>query len=227
MLRCLIFDLGQTILRYDIQAVRDRLSRISRKSKEDVGRIFFDEYRLGTSPLCQFDGGRVSMSEFVKILRRRLGISSKITRSTIRSAFINCFELPEKMPTLLALLKDYYTLGILSNISPLHWAHAKASFSIFADDSPIFSFRVLSFEEKLLKPSYTLFVITFARARRAHRIRTGEDLRISECLFLDDLERNIEVAENFGMQTIRVDATGIRGIAENLRRLGAVLPPLV
>ena len=59
---------------------------------------------------------------------------------------------------------------------------------------------VLSFEEKLIKPQEQIYRILLERYQ----------LDAKECLFLDDLQSNVEAARKIGMQALQVTSQDMR-----------------
>lgn len=223
MIRCVIFDIGDTLLRYDIGIVCKRLERLSGKSEEHVKKILYYDALDLDALVYRFDGGKIDVNTFIQELRLALGISDLIPDARIADALITCFEFPRNFYALLHFLSDHYLLGVISNINPLHWRHINESFSVFSEHSGIFSFHTLSFREKVLKPDLSIFMIAFANAWRMYRIRHGGDLKVHECLFLDDREANICSAEELGMKSILVEK-GETSILDGLREHGVLLP---
>lgn len=223
MIRCVIFDIGDTLLRYDIVLVCKRLGRLAGKSEEHVKRVLYGDALDPDALVYRFDGGKIDEHVFIQELRLALGISDLVPDVRIADALITCFEFPRNFYALLHFLSDHYILGVISNINPLHWRHINESFSTISEHSGVFSFHTLSFREKVLKPDLSIFMIAFANAWRMYRIRHGGDLKVHECLFLDDREINVCSAEELGMKSILVEK-GETSIMEGLREHGVFLP---
>lgn len=92
-----------------------------------------------------------------------------------------------------AVLKDLKDSGValyaITNFSSEKLEHAKTIFPFLADS---FIDMVVSAEEKLLKPDPALYEVLFKR----------NNLKPSELAFIDDTLKNIETAQELGMQTL-------------------------
>ena len=95
--------------------------------------------------------------------------------------------MPKVLKTL-KKLKKKYRLILLSNTDVKHVGFIKQKFPeiFFFDD------YVLSYEVGLMKPDPRIYEIALEKAKA----------RVGECLFIDDLEENIEAAAEMGIQTI-------------------------
>jgi len=100
-------------------------------------------------------------------------------------------------------------LGLLSDTDEVHWGHLRRDHAVFAH----FARPTLSFEIGLMKPDPGCY--------RAAARNTGAPL--SECFFIDDLERNVEGARAAGMAAVRfVGAGGVGELREELVACGAL-----
>ncbi len=84
-------------------------------------------------------------------------------------------------------LRPQYRTAILSNA----WLDARATFSKYGLDR-VFDEIIISAEEGLVKPDPRLYQLALRRL----------NTKASETIFIDDLERNIEISKRFGMKSI-------------------------
>jgi HAD superfamily hydrolase (TIGR01509 family) len=86
------------------------------------------------------------------------------------------------------LLKKKYALSLLSNTDPWHYQDCEQKIRVLQKFERIF----LSYDLKMRKPDAEIF------------ITVAEKLAASpgECLFIDDLEENIEAAKSLNFNTI-------------------------
>ena len=81
-----------------------------------------------------------------------------------------------------------YLIYLLSNYSQDHFGYISRNFNFFGLEDG----RVISFEEKLLKPDSRIYEVLLNRY----------GLKAEECVFLDDTPANIEGAVKIGMKGI-------------------------
>lgn len=232
MIKCLIWDIGETILAYDFQGVMEKLAHISEKSSEEVQRILGGDCHNLCSLIYSFDAGEFGTEEFIVTVRDLLGIDSAVPPTLIMDMFYHHYRMPKETEALLHFLKKSYVQGIVSNMNPLQWSYIEHIFSVLSVAHGIMDFHVLSFREKLMKPDHKIYERAFQRVYDAYEMRKDGlrhcELKHSECLFLDDRKDNIEGALNFGFRAVCVQSAskvGCHGIFEALKHEGVALPP--
>lgn len=231
MIKCLIWDVGETILAYDFPGVMGKLARISGKSSEEVRQILGGDCFDRRSLIYRFDAGEMETEEFIATVRDRLGIDHTIPSALIMDMFYH-HRMPKETETLLRFFKKSYIQGIVSNMSSLQWSHIEHIFPILSEVHGIMDFQVLSFREKLMKPDWRIYERAFRRAYGVYEMRKDGlrhcEFKHSNCLFLDDRKDNIKGALDFGFRAVRVQPAskvGHRGMVEALQREGIVVPP--
>jgi len=112
-----------------------------------------------------------------------------------------------------------YTTSILSNIGDIHWAHLYDSVPVIknCDD------YVLSYQHNCVKPQKEIFKLSFKLACELRKDYFGEDLKLEECLFVDDRKSNCEAAQKFGFISIEYDLHKPKEFEEKLIKSGVVL----
>ena len=94
------------------------------------------------------------------------------------------------------LSEQGYRVYLLSNIAQESWDYVSKK----GNYRERFDGWVLSFEEKLIKPQEQIYRILLERYQ----------LDAKECLFLDDLQSNVEAARKIGMQALQVTSQDMR-----------------
>ncbi|MDG3142528.1 HAD family phosphatase [Streptococcus suis] len=97
-----------------------------------------------------------------------------------------------------------YKVYILSNTSDVYYKIEKAG---LLPITSIISGKILSFEVKKMKPNIDIYQVLLEKY----------DLSPKECLFLDDIEQNVEAAENLGIKGLVVGES--RMITKNLEHI--------
>lgn len=233
MIKCLIWDVAETILAYDFREVIEKLGRISGKSPEEIRHILGGDCYNQRSLIYSFDAGEIETEEFIITVRDLLGIDHAVPSGLIMDMFYHCHRMPKGTDLLLRFLRKSYIQGIISNMNPLQWSYIEHIFPVISCRRGIMDFQALSFREKLMKPDWRIYERAFRRAYGAYETRKKGsshcELKHSNCLFLDDREDNVRGALDFGFRAVCVQPAskvGHRGIFEALEREGVVLPLL-
>jgi len=148
----------------------------------------------------QVDKGTLSYGEFIAGVADLAGTEPAVVDNTISE------HLPknEQLFDYIRGLRRDYKLSILSNIAMPDWFHEHFS----EEELGLFDDLLLSSQVGLVKPDPEIFKLA---ARRL-----GVDVK--ECLFIDDREPNVAVAESLGMSGI---------VYKNFERLKEDLPAIL
>lgn len=245
MIRAVIYDAGNVLVFYEILNICKRLSRLSGKhSPEEIKGMIFGGLggpEWGPEFLSyHFDIGWIDTNEFLQKLREKLGIHSPPlgpADEILKQAFNYCFALDGEIRRLIWFLADEekcprkITQGIVSNINELQWGFALSALPTLRlktdEERPgAMDFHVLSFREKIVKPTREIYTIGFFEAWMAHLRKTaGDSLKLHECLYLDDRPENIPPAREIGFHAERVESYGPQTLFPILGRYGVPLPP--
>jgi putative hydrolase of the HAD superfamily len=133
-----------------------------------------------------FDRGKISPEEFHREVVQRL--DADVDQETFFSIYCDIFSLNSPVLDVLAALKAKYRLILLSNTDIERFGFVRRVFpEIF-----IFDGYVLSFEVGYLKPHPQIYAEALKKAKA----------RAEECVFIDDIEENIQGAKGMGLDTI-------------------------
>jgi putative hydrolase of the HAD superfamily len=182
MIKAIFFDLGGTIIPFDFQRGFTAMARHSPHSLEEIMR------RVRSSDLFpRFEKGEIEPHRFVEQFCRQFDCHLDYERFCQLWGII---FLPETLieESLLIGLKSRYRLFSLSNTNAIH-------FPLVMREYPILEHlhgHVLSYEVGALKPAPEIYRAALARA----------ECRPQECLFIDDIARNIEGARRERMDGI-------------------------
>jgi epoxide hydrolase-like predicted phosphatase len=182
MIKCVISDMGNVILTFDSSIFYRQIAESSPYTPEQMAKIVAESSGL----LSAFGTGRISPQEFYKAASHKLQVSTDF--ESFFSAYNDVFTLKPDVLKTLRQLETKYRLILLSNTDVKHFTFIKIAFP----EMFIFDGYVLSYEVGLMKPDPEIYKIALKRAKA----------RAGECLFIDDLEENIEVAAEMGIQTI-------------------------
>ncbi len=182
MIKCVISDMGNVLLTFDSSIFYRQISESSPYTPEQMAKIVTESSGL----LSAFGTGRISPKEFFKEISDRLQVRADF--ESFFSAYNDVFTLKPDVLKTLRQLETKYRLVLLSNTDVMHFGFIQRKFPemFFFDD------YVLSYEVGCMKPDPQIYQIALEKAKA----------EAGECVFIDDLEENIDVAAKMGIQTI-------------------------
>jgi len=187
MLEVILFDLGNVILPFSHFQIAEKLSRFSRKKEfQDPVKIFSYLFDYQSGAVNLFDLGEISPDQFFQSIKEYLSLSLDFEDFVPIWNEIFTEDL-EVSKTILAL-KGRWRLGLLSNTDILHFNYIVSKFPILS----AFDKWILSYEVGFKKPDVRIF----------QKALEWASVKPEKVLFIDDIERYVEVAESLGMQGI-------------------------
>lgn len=182
--RVIIFDLGNTLIRFDHNISAGKFSRLFNLDAEKTRAMFFD------SDLTRdFERGAMPPREFHRRMTRRLGI--RLSFADFAPIWNDIFWEDRDACDIARKLKESYRLFLLSNVSRLHYEYIAEKFDIIG----IFDEVILSFAVGAIKPEARIFDDALERA--------GGDR--SRVLYIDDREDLVSEANRLGIESIRFE----------------------
>lgn len=180
MIRAIIFDIGNVLVRFDFARVIQRLEQIG-----DATALLrdFDPIRH------EYECGGMGRVEFVGRAKAALGFTGTDTEFT--AAYEDIFTENVPMTQLVPALQKRYPLFLLSNTSDLHIEYLLRTYPVFGH----FSDAVYSYLARCTKPARGIY----EQALRQFPVNPRETL------FIDDMEANVSTALEFGLRAIRYD----------------------
>ncbi len=193
----IVFDLGNTLIRFDHNIAVKRLNGLFKVEPKALYELFFD------SELTHlFEKGLISPEEFHKRAAEATGIS--LPYEDFLSIWNDIFWPDEKSCDLARRLKGRYRLFLLSNVNKAHFDHIRGKFDIIE----IFDELILSYMVGAMKPDKRIFEEV---VRRAGGDRAG-------LVYVDDREDLIKEAAAMGIDSIRYE--GAEKLAKDLKVRG-------
>ena len=180
----IIFDLGNTLIRFDHNISALKLAGLSPLGHKKIYDTFFD-----SGMTRAFEKGRLSPRGFHKEVSRNLGLD--ISFEKFVPIWNDIFWEDKGSCRLARKLKKSYKLFLLSNINKLHFEHIKKKFGIIG----IFDELVLSYLVGSMKPEKKIFKEALRRA--------GKDRK--KVLYIDDREDLIKEALSLGIDSIHYE----------------------
>ncbi|MBU0754497.1 MAG: HAD family phosphatase [Planctomycetes bacterium] len=181
MIRSVLCDLGNVLLRFDhMQACQG----FSRMSGLDPKTVYKRVFQSGIE--SDYDLGRVDSIEFARRVADALGCDADARR--IQPIWSDIFKPIEGMESLIRLLGRQHRLVLLSNTNPWHFDHCMARFPWLE----CFDAYTLSYQVGLKKPDPDLFARALAMA----------ETRPDDTVFIDDIQAYVDGALRLGIKSI-------------------------
>lgn len=179
----IVFDLGNTLIRFDHNISAVKIADLFGLDSKIIYDIFFD------SPITRaFERGEISPAEFHEKASLALGV--KLPFKDFADIWNDIFWEDEDSCRIARTLKaNGYKLFLLSNLNCLHFEHIRAKFDII----DIFDELILSFNVGAIKPEKAIF-------DHVVKLAGGDRLRL---LYIDDREDLIKEAAAIGIDSIR------------------------
>jgi glucose-1-phosphatase len=197
MIKTLIFDLGNVIVRFDHSRIVQRIEQFCDFSGDDIYNQMF------TSDVVRdYDSGKISSAEFFAKVKEKLNL--RMSFSEFADAWNSTFDLKPILPKeLFKTLAEKYRLLVLSDTNELHFEFIKRNFLLMRH----FDDYVLSYKTGTLKPYPEIFQVAVEKA----------NCLPEECFFTDDRAGNIEGAREAGINAVLFE-TGEK-LYEDLQKL--------
>jgi len=197
MIRCVISDLGRVIIFFDNNIFFEKIANYCPFSKEEIAELTSAHLEIVRS----FDEGKITPEEFYNQVTKVLQAS--IDYDNFYSIYNDVFSLNPPVLEIMQRLKGNYRLVLLSNTDVMRFGFVKKKFP----EIMIFDEYVLSYEVGSMKPHPKIY-------REALK-RTG--VKAEECIFIDDKEENVEVAQRLGINGIQMGAqTDLEAILQGM-----------
>lgn len=180
MIKNIIFDLGNVLLSFRPTEYLSRNGYSHEKRKLILSDIF------GSREWLLLDDGKITTTEAIDAI----ALNSSLKRDEIARIFNErlriFYSLDNNAKILPELKKQGFKLYYISNFPADIFDDVKNGYGFFR----YFDGGIISAEVGCSKPGYEIFKIFFKRYR----------LIPEECLFVDDTEPNVKMAESFGMK---------------------------
>lgn len=198
-LHTIILDLGNVILPFDLLPP---CVEIGKRCGLDGPEVMRRVYRSNLERW--FEAGLIDGDQFTERLGKLLGTT--LDEEWLRPLWSDIFVENKDVSALVRRLKNHHPLIILSNTCVWHWELALSKFPILHEIPN----RVLSYEEKAMKPHPAIYRAALERAERGR-----------PAIFIDDIENNAAAASMLGIKGIHFQSAAL--LERELRALGCVL----
>jgi len=196
--KILVFDMGHVFVDFDWDKVCQGFCDKAGITREEFRPVLAHVGSLG------YELGHITTDEFLKELNAKLGTA--ITLAEFTNLWNATFHENQSMADLLQELGKTRPLYLLSNTNENHFEYLEGTYKVTRH----FSEHILSYQVGLSKPDSKIYEEVLKRS--------GHDA--AECLFVDDLQPNVDAAKALGMHTIRF--AGYDDLKARLTELGII-----
>lgn len=198
MIKGIIFDFGGVICNFDNSIFLNKWAKCSPKSVEDIREILYHKSDVETLA----ETGLISSDEFIRKTIKLCELN--ISKDDFIKSFVNIFTTINPTMKLIKKLMKKYILGLLSNTTELHFNHKIKNIEVF----DLFNAVTTSFKVKAMKPDPKIYRDSLSKLK----------LRASQCVFIDDLQENVDGAAKLGIHGIHY--TSPEKLEKSLKGLG-------
>lgn len=193
MITTIIFDVGEVLL----QGLVGSAKYVQQVIGTPVHDYYFDEIEFNQLTL-----GHITEDVYWQaiIKKNSWNISIKDLKGAIRKNFK---EIKGIRDIIEKLKKKGYKLGLLSNHAKEWVEYCETTYKY----THLFHKTLYSYEVKLSKPDKEIFKLILKKL----------DVKVEECLYIDDYIKNIETAKELGIKTIHF--TSVKDLKERLKKL--------
>lgn len=180
-MKLIVFDMGHVFIDFEWHEVCRAFWTHAGISKDEFRPIIKSLSNLG------YEKGEISTSDFLLEVNKHLKTSLSLDEFTRMWNFT--FRENKEMVALIERLGKLRPLYLLSNCNENHYSFLERNYKVGRH----FQERILSFEVGMQKPDERIY----------HEVLRRSGLMAGDCLFIDDLEENVEAAQAIGMHTIQ------------------------
>jgi len=204
-IKFVFFDMGKVLLEFDHQLLIDQVAKLSGQTSAAMEKLLFHPPQDLEN---RFERGELNSTEFHKSFCELADCD--VAHDELMLAMADIFWLNTSIVHIVAQLRGInFPMGILSNTCAAHWEFAIENFAMIGS---LFSHRVLSYEEKSMKPDGKIYESAIRMASELAGCQPGE------IFFVDDKPENVTAAKSAGMQAEVYDSA--RMLADHLRAGG-------
>ena len=178
----IIFDFGNVVCAFDNMDFIKNISKHTGNSPEKLYKLIY----TNTDLIEKYEKGLISSNYFYQHLSRICGL--KVKRKELIKAYSGIFIPIKKTFGLIKILKKKYKMGLLSNTCWWDYKYEIRNTEIFQ----LFDKVSLSFRVKQSKPHPDIYKDILKKLK----------LKPEECVYIDEIEKNIEGAKKLGLKTI-------------------------
>lgn len=202
MIKNIVFDIGNVILNFDYRKVIDQFTSLEEEKNFIMDNIIRSPEWLGFGLI---DTGYITKKEAIEIVSDRTNHTNDNLIENFWNNYNDYATIDNNVLNLIKKLKEKsYSIYLLSNINEYTYNFVKKS-GLF----DIVDGYVLSYQEHQIKPYVSIYNTLFNKYK----------LNPSECIFIDDNEKNIKTANDLGMIGKKVEPNNYESVRNAINEI--------
>lgn len=182
----IIFDLGNVLIEWNKEKI------LSKICKNDLEYNLFNQFVFQSNLWIDLDNGKISLEFLENQLIDEMGHQYQDQIHELVWNWFNYVDLYDEVYELIKQLKKKnFQIYVLSNTSSIF--HILLD-SVLSKVSSVLDSYVISCEVKMMKPQKEIYLSLVNKYQ----------LDIKDCIFLDDLEENVEAARTLGIKAFQI-----------------------
>ena len=182
----IIFDLGNVLIEWNKEKI------LSKICKNDLEYNLFNKFVFQSNLWIDLDNGKISLEFLENQLIDEMGHQYQDQIHELVWNWFNYVDLYDEVYELIKQLKKKnFQIYVLSNTSSIF--HILLD-SVLSKVSSVLDGYVISCEVKMMKPQKEIYLSLVNKYQ----------LDIKDCIFLDDLEENVEAARTLGIKACQI-----------------------
>lgn len=182
----IIFDLGNVLIEWNKEKI------LSKICKNDLEYNLFNKFVFQSNLWIDLDNGKISLEFLENQLIDEMGHQYQDQIHELVWNWFNYVDLYDEVYELIKQLKKKnFQIYVLSNTSSIF--HILLD-SVISKVSSVLDGYVISCEVKMMKPQKEIYLSLVNKYQ----------LDIKDCIFLDDLEENVEAARTLGIKAFQI-----------------------
>ncbi|HEV9370274.1 TPA: HAD family phosphatase [Streptococcus pneumoniae] len=182
----IIFDLGNVLIEWNKEKI------LSKICKNDLEYNLFNKFVFQSNLWIDLDNGKMSLEFLENQLIDEMGHQYQDQIHELVWNWFNYVDLYDEVYELIKQLKKKnFQIYVLSNTSSIF--HILLD-SVLSKVSSVLDGYVISCEVKMMKPQKEIYLSLVNKYQ----------LDIKDCIFLDDLEENVEAARTLGIKAFQI-----------------------
>ncbi|CAG5597884.1 hydrolase [Streptococcus pneumoniae] len=183
----IIFDLGNVLIEWNKEKI------LSKICKNDLEYNLFNKFVFQSNLWIDLDNGKISLEFLENQLIDEMGHQYQDQIHELVWNWFNYVDLYDEVYELIKQLKKKnFQIYVLSNTSSIF--HILLD-SVLSKVSSVLDGYVISCEVKMMKPQKEIYLSLVNKYQ----------LDIKDCIFLDDLEENVEAARTLGIKAFQIE----------------------
>lgn len=179
----IVFDLGMVLIPFDYSIAVNRLNLI----ENGLGNRFSDFYQSNYHFHRDFERGKIQENDFVNKMLEV--VNYKIDAETFKKYYADIFSLNEDVISLLPILKNNYSLFLLSNTDSIHQKYGWQKYEFLK----YFDKLILSHEVHSVKPEKKIY----------REVEKASGFPSEEHFYIDDIQEYVDAAITLGWDAVQ------------------------